>query len=87
MVAGSIPAEGTSYFAGTGPISNFGGDATHLLRLANGVSNRVPLTADFEAYQTRSVLAFAAHFDQSMYQSFWVELLEQPASHILQLLQ
>lgn len=87
MVAGSIPAEGIFYFADTGPISNFGGDATHLLRLANGVSNQVLLTADFEVSQTRSVLAFAGHFDQSMYQSFWVELLEQPASHILQLLQ
>jgi hypothetical protein len=87
LVAGSIPAEGTFYVADTGPISNFGGDGIHLRHLANGVSNRVPLTADFEAYQTRSVLAFAGHFDQSMYQSFWVELLEQPASHILQLLQ
>ena len=87
MVAGSIPAEGTSYFAGTGPISNFGGDAIHLLRLANGASNRVPLTADFEAYQTRLVHAFAGHFDQSTSQSFWAELLEQSASRIRQLRQ
>tara|TARA_B110000483_G_C17877329_1_gene420324 strand:- start:130 stop:393 length:264 start_codon:yes stop_codon:yes gene_type:complete len=87
LVAGSIPAEGTFYLAGTRPISNFGGDAIHLLRLANGVSNRVLLTADFEASQIRSVLAFAGHFDQSMCQSFWVGLLEQLASHIRQLLQ
>ena len=68
-------------------ISNFGGDAIHLRRLANEVANQVLLTVDFEASQTRSVLAFAGHFDQSMYQSFWVGLLEQLASHIRQPLQ